>query len=410
MKQFFLFLVSVFFVFFYAFWGISNISADCAINQTLKLGMKGSEVVCLQAKLGVNTDGSFGPITKSTLSSFQVISGLVADGIFGPRSKAALNAYNANTFYPDGCTSYEGYSTTTGSKCDGTVIIQPTPVAEGVLSQGLPEVFSVSPIKVRSGDIVTVSGENFSPFGNTVSLRYGQIEARFDNLTSSDGKTISFAFQPPEVDIMNKEEILALPADILKKILDPVKAAGGSIDDIVTPYKDFSNEDEIKQSLSRNGRSFDDLYDEYYVTVENVNGAGSSDKAILSGLRKLSFGSEISMKDKKGFFETIASWFDFIKPEKAYAQIPQGGFNSGIVMYCTCGDGYLTFMTDISGAGGSGLYWWSSGFVPLAGNPIIAGPQLGFYTPNAGYCSIYVGLSCAAISANIATNPWGQGI
>jgi putative chitinase len=50
----------------------------------LKNGSKGEEVKQLQAKLGLNADGNFGPMTETKVKEWQVANGLTADGIVGP--------------------------------------------------------------------------------------------------------------------------------------------------------------------------------------------------------------------------------------------------------------------------------------------------------------------------------------
>ncbi|OGI60370.1 hypothetical protein A2641_01480 [Candidatus Nomurabacteria bacterium RIFCSPHIGHO2_01_FULL_37_25] len=417
-----LFLVVFLFSFKTVFAVSVNIS-DCAITSTLRLGSRGSEVMCLQDKLKLSSvDGIFGPLTKIAVKAFQSSKGLVVDGIVGPLSSKALGVAVKNSVnYPVGCTSTTGYSPTTGIKCDGssnlTISNPGTNNSDSSANNEVkviipkvqpPKVFSVSPEKVRSGDIVKIYGENFSLTGNTVRLRYGHIEARFENLSSSDGKVISFVFQPPEVKTMNKEELLDLPSTALNKILDPIKAAGGSIDDILIPYRNMKNEDDLRQFLNNNGHNFDELYGKFYVTIENVYGQGSSDKAILAGLRKLSFGSNLVISEQKNFLKKIFSLLEVFAPRKAYALLGQGGVNSGIITECTCGPGYITFMTDNRGVG-TNFYWWAPGYVPRTGNPVLPGPnQLGWFIPNVAQCWMEAGPICFPIVANVVGIQWGQ--
>ncbi len=49
----------------------------------LKIGSKGEEVKKIQSKLGLNSDGDFGPATESAVVKFQKDNGLVSDGIVG---------------------------------------------------------------------------------------------------------------------------------------------------------------------------------------------------------------------------------------------------------------------------------------------------------------------------------------
>lgn len=56
----------------------------------LKRGARGGDVQYLQRKLGVTTDGIFGPVTERAVKNFQRRKGLVVDGIVGPKTWAAL--------------------------------------------------------------------------------------------------------------------------------------------------------------------------------------------------------------------------------------------------------------------------------------------------------------------------------
>jgi len=50
----------------------------------LKVGSKGEDVKKLQEKLGLSSDGSFGPGTEKAVKNWQSANGLTADGIVGP--------------------------------------------------------------------------------------------------------------------------------------------------------------------------------------------------------------------------------------------------------------------------------------------------------------------------------------
>src|SRR3989344_2981348 len=85
------------------------------ITRTLRLGMQGDDVEAMQIALGVNADGSFGPITKSALIAFQISKGLIGDGVFGPVSRLALmGTAGVSTV---GCTATTKYSPITGAIC-----------------------------------------------------------------------------------------------------------------------------------------------------------------------------------------------------------------------------------------------------------------------------------------------------
>ena len=57
---------------------------------TLRQGSKGETVSKLQEKLGLKSDGTFGPSTTAALKKWQKAQGLVADGIAGPKTLAKL--------------------------------------------------------------------------------------------------------------------------------------------------------------------------------------------------------------------------------------------------------------------------------------------------------------------------------
>ena len=59
---------------------------------TLRRNSKGDLVKQIQAKLGVEQVGNFGPKTEAAVRAFQRSKGLVPDGIVGPKTWAALDA------------------------------------------------------------------------------------------------------------------------------------------------------------------------------------------------------------------------------------------------------------------------------------------------------------------------------
>jgi N-acetyl-anhydromuramyl-L-alanine amidase AmpD len=58
---------------------------------TLRRPATGEEVRQVQAKLGIDADGDFGPKTEAAVRAFQRDHGLVPDGIVGPQTWAALD-------------------------------------------------------------------------------------------------------------------------------------------------------------------------------------------------------------------------------------------------------------------------------------------------------------------------------
>lgn len=91
---------------------------DCGIKRTLKVGLSGNDIACLQSRLGISADGRFGPMTRAAVMDWQRNAGLVADGIFGIKSRTTFIARGGIvTSLAEGCTSAVGYSRTTGKPC-----------------------------------------------------------------------------------------------------------------------------------------------------------------------------------------------------------------------------------------------------------------------------------------------------
>ena len=59
----------------------------------LKRGLAGEPVQRLQAKLGIDADGQFGPGTEAALKAYQTNSGLAVDGIAGPDTFAHMGLH-----------------------------------------------------------------------------------------------------------------------------------------------------------------------------------------------------------------------------------------------------------------------------------------------------------------------------
>ena len=56
------------------------------ITETVRLGSRGDAVKRVQRKLGLASDGVFGPATEKAVKAWQAANGLTADGIVGPKS------------------------------------------------------------------------------------------------------------------------------------------------------------------------------------------------------------------------------------------------------------------------------------------------------------------------------------
>jgi len=69
-------------------------------TQFLKVGSRGYEVIQLQKRLDITTDGIFGPITARSVMSYQASNGLLSDGIVGNNTRSVLNSQSKSETKP----------------------------------------------------------------------------------------------------------------------------------------------------------------------------------------------------------------------------------------------------------------------------------------------------------------------
>jgi peptidoglycan hydrolase-like protein with peptidoglycan-binding domain len=377
-------------------------------TRNLKLGDRGQEVLQLQqilnrdhdtqiAEVGFGSPGKetdyFGSLTVLAVKKFQ-------------------EKYRREVLYPAGLfapTGYVGFMT----RAKLTALVSPflsgNKNATSTQTNKLnPLVFSVYPDHARPGDTVVVTGENFAPTGNSVVLGDSYISKRFENLPSSDGKTISFTYQPPSIKTMSESEMRALPSDFVGQIESSARAAGATLADVAIPYKGIQSESELRSIIEKYGLSADAVLNHHFwITVENTNGKGLSSKALLYGLRKFPFDTvalDFEPPVLSEIKDTVVGVLHSLLPT-AHAQFG-GGFTSGVVFVCTCSGSLLTFQLDTLGVG-TGLYSFPPGFVPITGSGLVAGPWIGGYIIGAGTCTFYVGLSCSYIYSNMPMLPVG---
>lgn len=396
--------------------------ADAAIFRDLKVGVKGEDVRELQTLLNADpltkiaNDGPgspgeetdyFGFLTKAAVIRFQekyrsevlTPAGLFSgSGFVGSLTRAKLSKLTGGQ-----PSSAAGGQHVENNSVSGPVNFPTNPplgTIPRVQTPLSPKITSLYPARVREGDSVTVHGEGFTALGNTVTLATGALSRTYTNLTSLDGKTITFPYQAPNQRAMTIEEIRALPADTQAQIEKPIEAAGAKLEDIVArPYLHIKDETELGAALNRNGKTIGDLDELFHVTITNINGSTENPSLLLRAARKIELNTVLSKKVKTLLSPLASVISPFAK--KAKAQVPGGGLNATIVMVCTCGGGHLSYLQPIAGLGG--LTYFYPGFKGVSGTSAPGGLYLGLFTPMAGLCEIYVGLACIIVPGNF---PW----
>jgi len=193
----------------------STASADCTITSTLRVGSTGSEVSCLQSKVGATADGVFGPMTKAAVQAFQTNNGLVADGVVGPITRGALGGVMASTggtsvaLCPNGMTIASNCAAapattsvalcpngmTIASNCAASPTAGTTSGAEGSVTVTYAAVPS-NALAVNKGETKDVIGINIKATGSdmTVSRLWLDVNARIwlyaDSISVLDGSTV----------------------------------------------------------------------------------------------------------------------------------------------------------------------------------------------------------------------------
>src|SRR3989344_1327292 len=411
---------------------IPSLAGAFTFTQNLRVGSIGPEVLELQRVLNQNLDAKvaqtgpgspgfetnyFGSLTKKAVIRFQEKH---KDEVLAPVGLSRGTGFVGSMTLKKLNNLAMGAGTVSAGNTNQSPAPIPFPSVNAPQTsapkKAPPTVLSVSPDRVRRGDVVNVTGTNFAPTGNAIILGDGPVNKRFENLNSFDGKTIAFVYQPPIIKTMSEAEIRTLPAEAVGQIEMPIKAVGGTLTDALQPYKNIKSEAELKASLEKHGHSFDEIYNFYFVAVENVGGKAISRTDLLHGLRELPIPG-LADNEESRVLSSLHSFGQYLRKfiapllSIAYAQEEQygGGLNTGIIMICTCGDGYLTFMDDYNG-GGTGLYVFSWGFMANAGAGFITPNWLGGYQTMTGTCSIYVGVECVDISANEPEKPWGTNL
>lgn len=70
--------------------GINAVASSDPSRAMLQRGDTGGSVIALQSKLGIKSDGDFGPATEAAVKAFQSAHGLADDGKVGPKTWGAL--------------------------------------------------------------------------------------------------------------------------------------------------------------------------------------------------------------------------------------------------------------------------------------------------------------------------------
>jgi len=265
-------------------------SGRCAFNSSLSIGMTAPEVRCLQSYLNtagfiVSTSGLgsvgnetdyFGFKTKLAVASWQAAKGLPSTGYFGPMSRAKYAELLSVVVSPAPAPS-PGVSPA------------PSPVPAPSPTPLTPTIESVLPKEVRSGDVVTVHGTNFTKTGNTIIVRFGVLDQKIDNATSIDGKTLTFTFKAPVMKAVNTAMLAQVPSSVMSDLTSQLEKVGLSIESLNQPYSNVRSEAELDAFLQKQGRSIKDMYDPYIVIVENANGKTVDFEPMFKGLRNLEF-------------------------------------------------------------------------------------------------------------------------
>lgn len=145
---------------------------DAQARPTLRRGAEGPFVKALQASLGVEMLGIFGPKTEAAVRALQRSHGLVPDGIVGPKSWAVVDALSA----PAGTTRPVGAPLTgTVTPARPAVPVVPPAVIPPSASGALPPADDAQhPVRVNGSEAIGPDGKAFARREKLGWLDYGE--------------------------------------------------------------------------------------------------------------------------------------------------------------------------------------------------------------------------------------------
>ncbi|MBM7841015.1 cell wall-associated NlpC family hydrolase [Alkalihalobacillus xiaoxiensis] len=98
----------------------SQTSAPQTAVTVVRYGDNNETVRNIQQKLGISTDGNFGPQTERAVRQFQSNNGLQVDGVAGPQTQKALNATSGSTASTPSSNSTASANTSNASSSDSS--------------------------------------------------------------------------------------------------------------------------------------------------------------------------------------------------------------------------------------------------------------------------------------------------
>jgi peptidoglycan hydrolase-like protein with peptidoglycan-binding domain len=216
-------------VIFYRYLGIGSTGEDVKLLQKLLNTDSRTQISGFGAGSSGQETTYFGQLTKEAVQKFQALHDenvyqdgqlVIYSGTVDERTRKDLNEYAASINFTATGQAYNPYSPVANT-------IPQTPQdqlnaqyrASITVIPGFPYVDSITPNKIKNGDMITITGRNFSTTSpNTVYMSYHQVTA-----TSTDGTTIRvqvksylnelFNNQTKDLDDDERE-------DVIKKIPD----------------------------------------------------------------------------------------------------------------------------------------------------------------------------------------------
>jgi peptidoglycan hydrolase-like protein with peptidoglycan-binding domain len=212
-------------------------------NQTLYRGLNDSEtggqVSELQKFLTSLGDivypeklvtGYYGLLTEKAVQRWQAIQGVVSSGtpasngygVVGPKTRIAMQEFVDRT--KAFIEVREAESVASSNQAQSSPTANSGETFQGFVSEvpparsGAPVIYSVSPRSGPRGTRVTIKGNNFTRTGNTVMIGYATLK----NVSSLDGKTITYVHNPPVYDSPDEFDGYVDAEQFTKETLDPL--------------------------------------------------------------------------------------------------------------------------------------------------------------------------------------------
>jgi peptidoglycan hydrolase-like protein with peptidoglycan-binding domain len=265
-----------------------------------------------------------------------------------------------------------------------------------------PQITSISPAKGINGDIVTITGEGFTAEGNTVQTTFFTL----DNISSIDGKTISFKFYSDVINDLLNTSIIQQEGSTVENVLAE-SAADPTIPQEAIPPSDMSFLFPVFISVKNQNGESNTVKFELDMDPQSQTSTSPINISMVSRVKEI-FSNIISFNPFIKKAEASSRWWRrFFKRSKNSATNKFRGLGGSVgsiigpdfggmvvaAIPCLCSGSVAFTIAPVGGSPGPyNVSYWSTAI--KANYAIKPGSWVLGSSAPAGVCSIYSGVWC----------------